>query len=178
MCDEWEKRTSLKLGHDVITKVIQRDVNNAIFVHKNGKVKCIGAHAKYTSRIDNHLPIVNKALREYFINGTPVEKTILPNNNLIDFQFITKVSGKYDNAMHNDQVLTNKVYRVFASKNPSDGTLYKKHKSKVTYDKTAGTPNNCRIWNESVTGVKSPDWLDKQWYVDLAKERIRKFLGE
>jgi DNA polymerase len=88
------------------------------------------------------------------------------------------VSGKYDNAMHNNQILTNKVYRVFASKNPSDGTLYKKHKSKTTYDKTAGTPVNCRIWNESVNGVKCPDWLDKKWYVDLAKERIGKFLGE
>jgi DNA polymerase elongation subunit (family B) len=178
ICEEWSKRTKMGLEYEVAKRIIQKDVNNYILVMDDGKVKSKGGFVKKLNRLDNQLPIVNHALREYFVNGTPVEQIIMASDNLIDFQFITKVTGKYDNAMHNNQILTNKVYRVFASKNPSDGTLYKKHKSKTTYDKTAGTPVNCRIWNESVNGVKCPDWLDKKWYVNLAKERIGKFLGE
>ena len=69
-----------------------------------------------------------------------------------------------------------KVYRVFASKDQKDGSLYKKHKSKDTIDKTPSTPEHCRIINENVENMVVQDWLDIQWYIDLAKERIEKFI--
>ena len=95
---------------------------------------------------------------------------------MIDFQFITKVSGKYDYAFKDDKIMNEKVYRVFASTDPSDGGLYKKHKSKETLDKTAGTPEKCFIDNSDITEKDIPSKLDRQWYVDLAKTRIKEFV--
>jgi hypothetical protein len=90
---------------------------------------------------------------------------------------VTKVSNKYEYAFKDDKILRQKVFRVFASKNINDGTLYKKHKSKSTLDKTAGTPENCFIDNSDITGKKIPRNLDLDWYIDLAKKRIEKFIG-
>ena len=178
ICNEWSKRTRMDLEFENAKRIIQKDVNNYILVMDNGKVKSKGAFVKKLSKLDNHLPIVNKAVTEYLVNGTPVEQTILSSDDLIDFQFITKVTNKYDYAVYNDQIMHNKVYRVFASLRDEDGTLYKKHKSKDKPDKTAGTPDKCFINNENIVGKKCPSYLDKNWYVNLAKERIAKFLGE
>jgi hypothetical protein len=177
ICNEWEKETGLRLGHDIITNVYQKDVNNAIFKHRNGKIKSIGAYVKPLSRLDYHLPIVNKAVKAYFLEGKSVYETIMNEDKLIEFQFITKVSNKYDYAVHGEKIITNKIYRVFATKG-NGATLYKKHKSKDTLDKTAGTPDNCVIINEDITERKVESWLDKNWYIDLAEKRIKDFLGE
>jgi len=177
ICDEWEKESLLGLGHDIIDEIYQKDVNNAIFKHRNGKVKSIGAWVKPLSRLDYHLPIVNKAIKAYFLEGISPEEYIGKETRLMEFQFITKVSNKYDYAVHGDKIMYNKIYRVFASKF-GGATLYKKHKNKDTLDKTAGTPESCRIENGNVTELKVPYWLDRSWYIDLANQRIKEFLGE
>jgi hypothetical protein len=179
ICDEWERETGLGLGHDIITNVWQKDVNNAIFLHDNGKIKSIGAYVKPLNKLDYHLPIVNKAIKEYFINGIEPYETIMKENRMIEFQFITKVSTKYEYAIYKGKPLTNKVYRVFATLGDG-GTLYKQHKEKEigSIDKTAGTPENCVIINEDITEMETPHWLDRQWYIDLAEKRIKDFLGE
>ena len=69
-----------------------------------------------------------------------------------------------------------KVHRCFASLDTRDGALYKKHKSKRTLDKTAGTPDHCFIINDNIENMPIPNKLDKQWYIDLAESRCRDFL--
>ena len=71
---------------------------------------------------------------------------------------------------------TRKIYRVFASTYFKDGTLYKKHKLKDTLDKTTSTPEKCRIVNCDITEMETPEWLDTQWYIDLAKRKISEFI--
>lgn len=176
ICNEWSDRTGMRLGFDDFSKIVQKDVNNYIMVTPDGEVKRKGAYVKELRPLDNHLPIVNKAIVDYFTKNIPVEKTISNSDKLIDFQFITKVSGKYDYAFKDDEVMNEKVYRVFASTDPSDGGLYKKHKSKETLDKTAGTPEKCFIDNSDITEKDIPSKLDRQWYVDLAKTRIKEFV--
>ena len=190
ICEEWAKRTRMSLGYDEISKVIQKDVNNYIIVEKNGRVTSKGAWVKRLSPLDNDLPIVNKAVKDYFISGTPVEYTIGNADKLIDFQKITKISSKYEFGFHeildgNDEFndskgikLSEKVLRCFASKLSSDGTLYKKHKDKDTLDKTGGTPEKCFIDNSHILDKGVPNKLDRQWYIDLANRRIREFVGE
>lgn len=173
ICQEWTKRTRMELEFDEYVRVIQKDVNNYIIVDSKGKVKRKGAYVKKLSPLDNDLPIVNKAVVDYFVNNIPVEQTIMAAENLIDFQKVTKVSRKYDYAVYNGVKMYERVYRVFASKDPNDGTLYKKHKSKENPDKTAGTPDNCFIENGDITDSPVPAKLDRQWYIDLAKERIQ-----
>ena len=92
---EWENRTNLDLEIEVFKKgkLIQKDVNNYILLNKEtGKYKSKGAYVKALSSIDNDLPIINKALIEYFVNDVPVETTINNCNKLIDFQKIIKLS--------------------------------------------------------------------------------------
>lgn len=176
VCNEWSKRTRMDLEFEEISKVIQRDVNNYIIVKKNGKVKRKGAVVKQLSKLDNDLPIVNKAVVDYFVKNIPVEETVMNCKELIMFQKVVKVSGKYDYVHHNDQVLKEKVNRVFASLDDNDGTLYKKHKSKETLDKTPSTPIHCFIDNGNVENKPIPAKLDKQWYINEAKSRIEKFI--
>lgn len=176
ICSKWSERTKLNLEFEEITKVIQRDVNNYIIIGADGKVKRKGAVVKKLSRLDNDLPIVNKAVVDYFVSNVPVEKTIMGSKELIDFQKITKITSKYEHASHNGKVITGKVHRCFASISTSDGTLYKKHKNKNTLDKTPSTPIKCFIDNGNIVDKEIPAKLDKQWYIDLAKEKIANFI--
>ena len=178
VCKEWETRTRMGLEHDLIKKVIQKDVNNYIIVMDNGKIKSKGAYVKSLNSLDYDLPIVNKALMEYFISGIPVEETINNCNNLIEFQKVVKVSSKYKCSLYGDHVLNENILRVFASRSRRDPGVYKLKKDKDTKDKIGGTPERCFIENGDIKGIKVPRKLDKQWYIDTAKKRIKDFVGE
>ena len=177
ICYEWECMTGVKLAFDpIITKIYQRDVNNYLFINEFGKVEAKGGEVKELSNLDNDLPIVNKALREYMINGTPVETTINNCDDLIDFQKIVKLSGKYDWVELNGKKYTNKCYRVFASTSESDGIIYK-CKTGGKRDKFANTPERCFLENGDIRGMRVPDKLDRQYYVELANTRMRRFVN-
>ena len=74
--------------------------------------------------------------------------------------------------MHNNKILKERVLRVFASKDESDGTLYKiKNENRI--EKIANTPEKCFIYNDEVIGVKIPDKLDKQYYIDIGEKDFK-----
>jgi len=190
ICKEWETRNNFTLGYERYTKIIQRDVNNYIFVGKDYTVTK-GAVVKRLSKLDNDLPIVNRAVVDYFVKGTDPRKTIYSSDKLIDFQKVTKISNKYEYGFHEladgevitlgentyrGNVLHEKVIRCFASTNPNHGTIYKKHKKKETLDKTASTPERAFIDNGDITDKLVPDHLDREFYVELAKRRISEFV--
>ena len=182
ICWEWEQMTGVKLAFDpIITKIYQKDVNNYLFINEFGDVESKGAYVKKLSPLDNDLPIVNKALREYMINGTPVEETINSSTNLIDFQKIVKLSGKYDYMKLGNNTYRNKCFRVFARAGDIGSTLYKcklNQRDGDKCDKVANTPVKAFLYQGDITGMKVPDYLDRQWYIDLAHERLRQFGGE
>lgn len=178
VCNEWCKRTRMTLEHDIIKKVVQKDVNNYLIVMENGKVKSKGAYVKELNKLDNDLPIVNKALKDYFVKGIPVEDTINSCNELIEFQKIVKVSGKYKHALHGNKKLDERVLRVFASRSRKDNGVFKVHINKDKPDKIGNTPERCFIENGNINGVKTTRRLDKQYYIDIANKRIRDFIGE
>ena len=172
---EWEQLTGVKLGFDpIITKIYQKDVNNYLFVDEFGGVESKGAYVKNLNPTDNDLPVVNKALREYMINNTPIEDTINGADKLLDFQKIVKLSSSYNHVEHNGSIYKNKCYRVFASKQPLDGMIYK-CKSRTKKDKFANTPENCFLENGDITDTPVPEELNKNWYIELAYERLRQF---
>jgi len=206
---KWEERTKFKMSYEYFNKIIQKDVNNYIFV-ADDYIVTKGAWVKKLSKLDNDLPIVNKAIVDYFTKGISPRETIYGSDKLIDFQKITKISNKYDFGFHENgsgqdvyryQVpkyrirkgekylshyedlefrgdrLQEKVIRCFASTNPNDGAIYKKHKDKISLDKTAGTPENAFIDNGDITEKKVPPYLDKRWYIELAERRIKEFIS-
>lgn len=185
ICHEWEKRTRFILEFDEYRKVFQRDVNNYVIIPEGDlydskgkeRFKRKGAVLKKLSRLDNDLPILNKAVVNYLVHGIKIEDTINNCNKLIEFQKITKISSKYEYGSHNGKILHEKVHRCFASLDKNDGTLYKKHKSKTTLDKTSSTPESCFIINDDVQEMPIPKKLDRQWYINLAYEKAKDFIN-
>lgn len=175
---EWEERTGLTLEFDEYRRVYQKDVNNYVIVDGQGKYKSKGAYVKKLSDLDYDLAIVNQAIVDYLVGNVPIETTILRCNELKKFQLVKKVSSKYKSILHGDEVLNEKCVRCFASTISGDKGLYKIHATRGNVAKVEGTPERCFIINEDVDGMKVPAYLDKQWYVDLAKERVKGFINE
>ena len=179
VCDEWQQRTSMELEFDEFSEIWQRDVNNYVLIDKDGKYKSKGGNIKKLNELDNDLPIVNAALIERMVNGTPSEDTIRNCNDLMMFQKIYKVSSLYLYAEHNGEILNEKTFRVFASTDPYDTPLYKvkQKKNGLSSEKFADCPDNCFIGNDVVKGMPLPKNLNVQWYIDLANKRFEKFIG-
>lgn len=186
------ERLKMEFEIDEYTKLIQKDVNNYIAVKKNGELECKGAMVKFNKPIDNDLPILNDAVRNYLAYDIPVEQTINECNEYIKFQKVIKLSAKYkeiwygngvsgkDNKITsiNGELLKGKVHRVFASKRQSDGAIYKLkiEKGVKSYEQFANTPTHLFIDNEDVHDKSIPEYLDKEYYINEAKKRIDMFL--
>lgn len=171
----WEKRTGMRMGFDIYTKVFQKDVNNYLLVAPDGKTKTKGAYTKALSSVDYDLPIINKAMVEFMTKGIPVEKTINDCDDLIMFQKVVKLSGKYWRSWHNGKYMAEKCHRVFASKDKRATYIGKCKKEGATIEKFANTPDHCFIDNGSIKGKKRPDYLDTLWYINLAKDRLAQY---
>lgn len=193
---EWETRTKLSLEFDIYDEIYQKDVNNYILISKDGHYKSKGAYLKKLSPIDNDLPIINKALIEYFVHGTPVEKTINDATKLMDFQKVVKlthlykgvvygegstetINGKSKVVVRNAEPLREKVHRVFASVNPHAKGLYKTkiENNEPIFEKISYTPDHCFINNDNILNVEVPAELDRQYYIDVANDRLNQILN-
>lgn len=174
---EWEQRTGMEMELDTfIGEIFQKDVNNYLLIDREtGAVKTKGAYVKKLSDLDYDLPIVNKALTEYMLNGISPEQTILACNDLKEFQQVKKISSKYEYLTHGKNILNEKCVRCFASLDPADGGLQKRHGTTKNFAKLEGTPEQVFLWNGAMAGIKCPAKLDKQWYINEAKERLRSF---
>ena len=186
------ERLKMEFEIDEYTKLIQKDVNNYIAVKQNGELECKGAMVKFNKPIDNDLPILNDAVRNYLAYDIPVEQTINECKEYIKFQKVIKLSAKYkeiwygngvsgkDNKITsiNGELLKGKVHRVFASKRQSDGSIYKLkiEKGVKSYEQFANTPTHLFIDNEDVHDKSIPEYLDKEYYINEAKKRIDMFL--
>ena len=183
ICKEWEERTGMTLGYDRVFKIAQKDVNNYIMVmEKKGKqkIEAKGAYVKDLNDLDYDLAIVNKAVRDYLLYNIPVESTILPCSDMIKFQKIVKLSNKYKWVEHekgdSKEKFSNKCYRVFASKDQTDGRILKCDGVRNPA-KFGNTPDRCFIVNDDITNTKTDGFpqLDKQYYIDVAYKRLSDF---
>lgn len=179
VCYGWEQDCKVSLEFDIISELWQKDVNNYCFKFANGKLERKGKWVQESTPLKNELTIVNTALVEYMVNGVPVEKTILGCDDPMQFMMTCKISSKYECGWHNNERLTDKVFRVYASANEKDDSLYKQKAGNETKEKFADVPDHIIIYNGALTGVKPSDiGLDKQWYIDLAKRRLTLFYNE
>ena len=175
---EWEKRTRLNMEYDEFVKFISKDVNNYVAIRPNGKYHAKGAYVKELNDLDYDLPIVNEAVKNYIIKGIPVEATINSCSNFRDFQKIVKLSNKYKWVEHERECGNtkhdNKACRVYASNDNSDGRLLKCDGVRNPA-KFGNTPDKCFIYNGDVKNTPIPNNLDRQWYINLATNRLQDF---
>ena len=181
ICYDWEKRMStdkctIGLALDQISEIWQKDVNNYAWLELDGSIgERKGAYVKELSDLDYDLPIINEALVNYMAKKIPVEVTINSCNELIKFQKLVKLTSNYTHVEHNGIKYTYKCYRVFASKDENDGRIYKCGGSRGNNEKFANTPDNCFIENGYIIGAAVPEKLDRDWYIQLATERLKQF---
>jgi DNA polymerase len=181
------------MEYSEFTKFISKDVNNYLAVKADGDIHAKGAYVKDLNDLDYDLPIVNEALRNYMIFGTPVETTINSCSDFRKFQKIVKLSSKYKWVEHEQGYIPNytprgrlietykstvkydnKAYRVFASNDVNDGKLLKCDGVRNPA-KFGNTPDHCFIENGDLKDMSIPSKLDRQYYIDLAKKRLEDF---
>lgn len=173
--EDWEERSKLKLDIEEYTQVHQKDVNNYILVDKDGHIHSKGAYVKKLNRLDNNLPIVNKAIVDYYTKGISVEETIYGSSNLLDYQMVAKITGKFSHFLVGNEKLNEKTIRIFASKKHEE-PISRIHKNGNQF-KVTNAPDNVFIYNGDIKDVKAPEHLDKNYYIEMAKKRIEDFGG-
>ena len=181
--DEWQKRTGFELEEDSIVQIAQKDVNNYVEVQPSGKFKCKGGYLVRgispagAFNVNNNATVVAKALVEYFVHGTPPEDTINACDDISQFQMIAKAGAKYREAYHlvdGEKVPVQKVNRIYATKDPRYGKLFKVKAENDSEAKIEMLPEHCIIDNDNHLSITD---VDKQFYIDMAKKRINDFMG-
>ena len=198
---EWQSRTGFELEEDSIAQIAQKDVNNYVEVQPSGKFKSKGGYlvrgvltngnVDFTQmglppwenlkggafNVNNNATIVAKALVEYFVHGTPPEDTINACDDIFQFQIIAKAGAKYREAYHivdGEKVPVQKVNRIYASKDPRYGKLFKVKAENDSEAKIEMLPEHCIIDNDNHLTIAD---VDRQFYIDMAKKRINDFMG-
>lgn len=182
ICNEWENRVDLKLEHDLIKKIYQKDVNNYVFLFDNGKLECKGSYLQMNNNLKNDMSILNDSVRNYLMNGIRVEDTINNCDELIKFQHINKIGNTYHEVRYGNKVLNERVIRTFACTEDLPGLFKVKwNVDKNTGEKTesvqkvANNSEKVFIDNDNIEGKKCPEYLDKQWYINEAIKRLKSF---
>lgn len=181
--DEWQERTGFELEEDTIVKIAQKDVNNYVEVQSDGTEKAKGGYLVKgvapagAFNINNTACIVATALREYLVKGTPVEETINACDDIFQFQIIAKAGAKYKEAYHlvdGQEIPIQKVNRVYATKDPRYGKLYKVKAEDDSEAKIESLPEHCIIDNDNELTIQD---VDKTFYIEMAQKRVNDFLG-
>lgn len=197
----WCEITRFEMERDDFVKVIQKDVNNYIGIKAGGEVKSKGGYVslfKGGNFKTNSLQIIHKAIVEYLVNGVDPETTIRNCKDIFAFQQIVKTGGSYEGSYHyvnGERRKIQKVNRIYAVKNSVYGQVIKGKwiTEKRTKDKETGKmvsrPVEPPVWQESTIpecpehsfidneNVLTVDNLDLDYYIDMAKKRIDKYIN-
>lgn len=181
--EEWQSRTGFELEEDQVIQIAQKDVNNYVEVQSGGKSKSKGGYLVRgiapagAFNINNNSCIVATALKDYFVNGTPVEETINGCEDLSQFQIIAKAGAKYKEAYHlvdGEKQPVQKVNRVYATSDERYGKLFKVKAEDESTAKIEMLPEHCIIDNNNELTIKD---IDKSFYIEMAKKRVNDFKG-
>lgn len=126
---EWEEETGLELEFTPYAKYIRRDVNSYITEKLDGSTKEKGA---FLTSVDlkkaYRMPIVQKAIHAYFIDGVPVEKTLNDCKDIMEFCISQKTGSNFIVEFHQLSGITQlqKTNRYYIS--TKGGNLVKRDK--------------------------------------------------
>lgn len=172
--NNWSKLTGMEMEHGTYKALYSRDVNNYVAVYdKEPKAK--GAYAPTTISKDAEFSIVYKAIREYLHKGTYLEDTINKCDDVREFIACKSATGgaEWINPLTNEKIFIGKVARwVYSRKNGN--AIYKIKASKTgSFTKVPTTDYAVPIM-ELPYNNEIPDYLDKEYYILLAIERLER----
>ena len=182
--EQWQQMfDGFVLETDHFDKWIQKDVNNYIATH-DGKIKVKGGDVnKYDTNkwfSNNNCRIIQIALVEYLVNGTPIYKTLMEHRNEpLLWQYVLKAGPTYDGTVTKNYEKMQNVNRVFAAsegyalKHPEQiTTLYKLRKDGglVNYP---DVPERMFLWNGDVDDLENfSEIFDFDHYMNLIKKKL------
>lgn len=198
---DWSKITGFEMERDDFARIIQKDVNNYIGITTEGKMKTKGGYVSLYKGGDfktNSLQIIHTAIVEYLVNGVAPEETINAETDVFKFQSIVKTGGTFEGSYHyvnGEREPLQKVNRIYAVKNPIYGQVVKgkwiteKRRKDPDSGRMISEPVDPPIWQESTIpecpehafidneNVLTVDDLDKDYYIEMAKGRIDKYIN-
>lgn len=173
---EMTKLTGLYIEDNVYTKFVVRDVNNYLAVYENGDVKlkgCFEIDKEYHK--DPSMRIVPIALKEYFVNGTPIKETICNHTDIFDFCMRLKTKSDStgifvhfdkDNKLINTRL--SRTTRYYMSSQKGSGSLIKKYNDGRETGINVGS--SCVIFNTYEEKPISDYNIDYSFYIKEANK--------
>lgn len=118
ICDNWCNENKLGVDSETYNVFIRRDVNNYVNVQTNGDIEFKGAldPKQYIKDLKKgyDMPIVAKAVFEYFINQTPIMTTLRNHKDVLDFCKTQNVGKQFEVVY--DKVVDDKVVTVHSQR--------------------------------------------------------------
>lgn len=170
VCREWERICKVDLEETFYKKYIRRDVNNYICEKQDGSLKFKGRFStEINLRAGYDMPIIAIALKQYFIDGIPVEKSIKEHKDIYDFCSSQKM-GKQFTAYYGGKEVQNSL-RYFVSKNG-------KKLVKIKYDEVKDVNSTTELCAGKLTTLfnqyyESENYdIDYDYYIQEVKKII------
>lgn len=156
---DWELTTGMTMEHGEYNALYAKDVNNYVAVY-DGYTKAKGLYTDTTLMKGRSTPIVYTAIREYLLNGAPLDETIYACKDINEFVSgrTVKGGGEYCGEY------LGKVVRWYYSLNSIDCIKYASNGNKVP--KTDGALPLMDLPDEM------PIDLNYNWYVDEAISKL------
>ena len=135
--NEWCAQNKLEADSERYKLFVARDINNYVNKQDNDKLEYKGAldPKQYIKDLKKgyDMPIVAKAVCDYFLNGTPVIETLKNHDNILDFCKTQNVGKQFDVVY--DRVINGEVKTIESQRHVrfyvslNGVIIYKKHKT-------------------------------------------------
>lgn len=98
--NRWNEFNKMGADYEEYDKIISRDINNYFDIQSNGDIEFKGAldPKQYIKNLTKgyDMPIVAKAVFEYFVNGIPIMDTLHNHTDILDFCKTQNVGKQFD----------------------------------------------------------------------------------
>ena len=127
----WLKLTGLGADSEEYIEYVNHDINSYVIEETNGKISYKGAMNPLMYLVDLQkgysMPIVATAVREYFLNNTPILNTLYKADNILDFCLSQNVGKQFhvEYTINGNTSKTQQNVRYYASK--QGGIIEKVH---------------------------------------------------
>ena len=188
LMEEWTRVSGIGMEEDYVEKIWQRDVNNYCMVKAGGKLKIKGGWLNQTIIRPGYIMIsprtafgCAKAVTQWLINGKDIVKSLISNNDIMDFVITTTKGPTYDyviQRMNNGwEVPMFKSNRIVATKDDYYGRLYKVKDNGTTksYSQMPNTPEHCLPLNDSIEKYPFNEikkQLDYNYYIERCYDML------
>ena len=185
---EWSQVSGINMDADHVVKIWQRDVNNYLLVkdedgimkvkRKGGWLNTDTLRPGYVTTASLAAFVCAKAGQEWLLNGTNIMKTIVADNNIVDFlvsctkgpTFRGVVQKMFENTADEYEVPLFKANRVIATLDTSYGKIYKTkmYKGNLSYHQMPNVPDHCMALNEDLEDYdfsKLKSQIDYMYYI-------------